>query len=171
MRITTEVGTIELVNEPVYSFGSADNVRGYLFAKNLATQSIHGILLNGEPVAVLGCDGSGSVVHEHSAVYTNGFLYVAVGNCVVCIQLNPFAFKWSVQADTATCFGVYFEGRRRALISHGELEIARLSESGEVLWSASGADIFTEGISLLPECVEAVDFNGKKRCQKVSVIV
>jgi hypothetical protein len=165
LRITTELGLVELVNETAYSFGSVDNVRAYPFAKNLATQSgpnsIHGVLLNGEPVAVLGRDGGCSGVHEHSAVYAGGLLHVAVGNCIACMQLNPFAFKWAAQADTATCFGVYFEERRRAIISHGELEIARLSEQGEILWSVSGADIFSEGFSLLQECIEAVDFNGR----------
>jgi len=66
-----------------------------------------------------------------------------------------------LQVDSATCFGVYYQGHHHALISHGELEIARISEDGQLLWSASGADVFSEGFSLLPHFIEVVDFNGQ----------
>jgi hypothetical protein len=164
VRINTDVGVIELVNEPTYSFGSADNVRGYRFARNLAEDSrpssIHGIALDGEPLAVFGRGGGCSVVHAHSLAYVRGLLYVAVGDCVVCVELKPFAFKWVLQTDPATCFGVYFEERHGALISHGELEIVRFSPEGTMIWRASGADIFSGPLSLMPHCIEAVDWNG-----------
>jgi hypothetical protein len=48
------------------------------------------------------------------------------------------------------------------MVSHGELEISRVSDDGVLLWSSSGADIFTEGFSLKPECIEVADFNGRK---------
>jgi hypothetical protein len=44
------------------------------------------------------------------------------------------------------------------LISHGELEIARLAEDGSILWQTSGTDIFSEAFALRPEFIEAVDF-------------
>jgi hypothetical protein len=53
--VDTDVGVIELVNEPTCSFGSADNVRSYRFARNLAEDSrpssIHGVALDGEQCA------------------------------------------------------------------------------------------------------------------------
>jgi hypothetical protein len=58
----------------------------------------------------------------------------------------------------ATCFGIHWENGRGALISHGELEISRLSSEGNLLWQASGADVFSEGFRLLPAHIEAVDF-------------
>ena len=165
MRIVGDLGTIELVNEPMYTFGSTDNTRSYPFARNLASRdrasSVHGLLLNGEPIAVFGSGGGASGVHAHSATYVNSLLYVAVGDSVVCVELSPFELKWSVKVDEATCFGIYFQAEHKALISHGELEIARISETGRVLWSASGADIFSERFSLLPQFIEAVDFNGR----------
>jgi hypothetical protein len=165
MAIDTAFGVLDLVNEPSYSFGSADNVRAYPFAKNLAEQSrptsIHGVLLDGEPLAIFGGDGGCSSVHAGSLAYVEGHAYLALGNCVVCFVLRPFAIKWVVQTDPATCFGIYFDERHQALISHGELEIARLSRTGGIVWSASGADIFSEPISLLVDSVKAVDFNGR----------
>ncbi len=100
----------------------------------------------------------GANIHEHSAVFRNGFLYLAVGDRVACLSLQPAEVIWSIEVDSATCFGIYFYEPRSAFISHGELEIARLSEDGAILWRESGADIFSEGFALLPDCVEAVDF-------------
>lgn len=77
------------------------------------------------------------------------------------MNLRPFEIKWCAQVDAATCFGIYFDTQHNALISHGELEIARLLPDGAILWSRSGADIFSEGFSMLPGYVEAIDFNGQ----------
>ena len=63
------------------------------------------------------------------------------------------------RTDTATCFGVYDAPGFASIISHGELEIARLSYSGQLLWSASGRDIFSEGFRCLDSGIEVIDFN------------
>jgi hypothetical protein len=164
MQIDTSAGLIEVVDEPTYRFGSADNARHYSFARNLANQSrpasVHGLILDGSSLAVFGRGGGPSGVHEHSLVYVEGLLYLAVGDCVVCVDPKPFSFKWMLQTDSATCFGIHFDERHRALISHGELEISRFSSDGNLMWSVSGADIFTGRFSLHPTYVEAIDWNG-----------
>jgi hypothetical protein len=109
---------------------------------------------------VLGRGGGQSGVHAHSLAYVDSLLYVAVGDGVACIRPRPFELRWSIQTDWATCFGVHHEGRKGALISHGELQIARFSEDGRILWEAGGADIFSAPFQLLPEHIEAVDWNG-----------
>jgi hypothetical protein len=163
MLIDSTFGRIELINETAYTFCSTDNVHRYLFAKNLAEEfrptSIHGVLLNGEPLAVFGDSGGGSGIHEHSAILIHGLLYLAVGSHVVCFRPTPFEYRWALQTDTATCFGVYFDETHNALISHGELEISRFTEEGQLVWSKSGADIFTEAFSLQPQFIEVLDFN------------
>jgi hypothetical protein len=53
--------------------------------------------------------------------------------------------------EKATCFGVHYDRDHDALISHGEPSICRFSVEGAIFWSAGGADIFTEGFSLLPD--------------------
>jgi hypothetical protein len=162
MRIDTDHGELEVVNEPMYTFDSADNVRSYPIAEKLEGDpsgfATHGVLLNGEPLAVFGDSGC-TGVHENSAVYFNGKLFLAVGDKVVCFRPHPFKFEWQLQVDSAACFGIHYQRAHDALISHGEPEITRFSEDGVILWSSSGADIFSEGFSLLPEYVEAVDFN------------
>jgi hypothetical protein len=165
VRTDTNVGVVELLNERAYTFDSADNARKYHFARNFAEgsrpYSVHGIVLDGEPLAVFGAGGGPSGVHECSLAYVSNSLYLAVGDSVVCVELKPFLFKWVLKTDEATCFGVHFEERRAALISHGELEIARFSADGNILWRASGADIFTGAFSLKLEFIEAADWNGR----------
>lgn len=165
MKVETDLGIIELIDEVTYSFNSTDNSRTYPFAKNLACQdhasSIHGVLLNGAPLVVLGNRGGCSGVHAHSCIYVAGKLYVAVGDSVTCIKLEPFELQWSLKTDDATCFGIYYQEQRQAFISHGEIEISRISVDGKILWSSSGADIFSERVSLLSNFIHAVDFSGR----------
>jgi hypothetical protein len=164
-RIETNAGLVELRNEDAYTFGSADNVREYRFVRNFTDHSrpfsICGVLLDGDPLAIFGAGGGPTSVHEGSLAYVQDLLYLAVGDSVVCVQLKPFLFKWALKTDSATCFGVHLEERNGALISHGELEVVRFSAQGSILWSASGADIFTGAFSLKPDFIEAVDWNGR----------
>ncbi len=67
--------------------------------------------------------------------------------------------EWSVRVDRATCFGVYWDVPHEALVSHGELQISRLSLEGEEIWAATGEDILTEGFRCLQNGIEAIDFN------------
>lgn len=163
MRITTQVGLIEIVDEPAYTFGSADNTRRYEIEVDLANRvrlgAIHGVLLDGEPLVVFGdfrCTG----VHQHSAICRNGNILLAVGGIVVSFNAKPFRLNWQLEVDHAACFGIHYQPQAEALVSHGELEISRFTEEGTILWAASGADIFSEGFRLHPNYIEAVDFNG-----------
>lgn len=99
-------------------------------------------------------------VHERTAVMLADRLHLAVGDSVFCFALEPFALVWSRKVDTATCFGLHISPDRGALISHGEMEIARLSPEGEILWWRSGEDIFTGPFALRPNFIEAEDFEG-----------
>ena len=164
MRLNSEFGEIEIVDEPTYTFCSQDNPRSYPFELDLSNDgrpnAIHGVLLDGEPVAVFG-DYRCSAVHQHSAIFHKGKVLLAVGGQVVCFRPKPVQFEWNLEIDPAACFGLHFQPEWQAFISRGELEIARFSDEGRVLWASSGADIFSEGFCLHPNFIEAVDFNGK----------
>lgn len=159
---------VTLINEPVYSFGSSDNVRRYNTEVDLTDgcqpSSIHGLIVDGRPIMVIGDSGGASGVHEHSLLIHDTRVYIAVGAHVVCFTLGNSSPDWTLKTDEATCFGVHYSRQHNALISHGELEIARFSPDGRILWSAEGADIFSEGFALLDDCIEAVDFNGRRYC-------
>ena len=77
----------------------------------------------------------------------------------MCFTVGNPRPDWTLKTDEATCFGVYYDRDHDALISHGELSICRFSREGGIIWSAGGADIFSEGFSMLPEHIEAIDFD------------
>jgi len=163
-QLATSAGVVEVVSEPTYIFDSADNTRRYPHAIPLGEAhryTAHGVLLNDEPLAVFG-DYRCSGVHEHSALTVGESILLAVGGQVVCFSPQPFQVHWQLEVDDATCFGLHFAADHDALISHGELSISRFSRDGRLLWQAYGADIFSEGITLTPDAIEAVDFNGMR---------
>lgn len=154
---------IEVIDEPAFTFGSPDNPRRYLHQWNLSEGerplTIHGVIIDGTPTAVFGAGGGVTGVHPHSLLSVGHRHYLAVGPYIVCFDAVPFQHHWTLQIDQAACFGVYRHDASGALLSHGELEICRFDEAGRIVWASSGADIFTEGFSLLPTHVEAIDFN------------
>ena len=160
--LDTPDGQITILDEPSYSFGSADNLRAYdneMRLHNERLTSVHGVRVDGRWSAILGAGAGPSTVHQHSAIAVEGRLYLAVGNQMVCLNLATGSSEWSRRVDWATCFGVHWDALHRALISHGELQISRLSLAGDELWSAEGADIFTGGFQCLRDGIEAIDFN------------
>lgn len=157
MNLHTDYGLITVTNEPTYSFSSTDNVRSYTFEIPL-TDSIwskHGVNLKGDPIVIVGAGAGATDVHAHSALVIDDSLLLAVGNHLACISLlPPYCLRWSLQVDLATCFGIYWQSQRRALITHGELAISRFSADGRLIWQASGADIFTEALTCYPTILE-----------------
>jgi hypothetical protein len=111
---------------------------------------------------VLLAEGGCSGVHTHTAFVRGDTCFVAVGPFVCALQLPTLRLIWHARTDAATCFGIYDATGYASIISHGELEIARLSYSGQLIWSASGRDIFSEGFELHDDHAEATDFGGTR---------
>jgi outer membrane protein assembly factor BamB len=167
MEIRSHHAVIEIVDESVYSPGSADNPRRYDLEVDLTESgshhtSRHGVIIDGNPAAIFMAGGGCSAVHDHSAFLLEGALYLAVGDHVVCIEISSHQIRWAVPVDSATCFGVHYSAKRDALLSHGELEVARFTRDGQILWSAAGADIFSEGFALREGWVEVLDFDRRQ---------
>lgn len=168
VRRIDETDSIEMLNEPEYSFGSADNPRRYMreeiFGDRHLVSSCHGVICtrNAETLAsvIFGAEGGGSGVHERSLALLPGVTFVAVGAYIACLQLPFLTLQWARKVDHATCFGIHICPDRRSIVSHGELEISRLTLSGDVLWHSGGRDIFTGDVSVDAAMVRAEDFNG-----------
>jgi hypothetical protein len=157
--------SIEIVNELAYTLGSQDNSRRYAFELDLSGEyspsSIHGVIVDGVPTAVFAASGGATGVHDHSFIRAEDRCYLAVGSHVVCFGVKPFEYLWTLRIDEVTCFGVHYGDEADALVSHGELDISRFTESGQIVWSKSGEDAFTGAVTLRGDHVEAIDFNGR----------
>jgi len=164
LNIATPYGEISVINEPAYSFGSADNVRTYPFAKCLMPGarpiSVHGLLLNDKPLAAFGATGGATGIHEHSALWLNGHLLLAICDSVVSVKLHPFELCWALRVDDATCFGLHLHQQSGCLLSHGELSMTRFTEAGAIVWQSGGYDIFTGSLVFNDEFISIKDFNG-----------
>jgi hypothetical protein len=158
---------LTLLDDSTYTARSADNVqqydREYCLVKEYRPVSKYGLVCREPEGATHSCillaGGGVSRVHEHSAVVVNGSCFVGVGNMLCSLSLPTLDLRWATKVDTATCFGVYYSAQYDCLLSHGELEVARVSLRGEIVWSASGKDIFSEGFRIVGDYVETVDFN------------
>lgn len=162
---------VEIVDVTIYSKGSVDNVDVYDHVYRLdehqseyAVTSRHVVRVtddNNKLIAtcLLLADGGASSVHDRSATVINRSCVVAVGSFVASLAIPDLRLQWATQTDAATCFGIFYSEKHHCLISHGEMEVARLSLDGQVVWRSGGADVFTNGIKVLDDLIHVVDFN------------
>jgi hypothetical protein len=121
--------------------------------------SAHGVIVQTNDVdiaSLLIMAGGGA-----SGVHRGESFLAAIGPFVVRLSVPSLAIEWTLQVDSATCFGIHESPGGGALISHGELDIARLTDDGKPLWSASGADVFSEPIRITEHSISARDFAGR----------
>jgi hypothetical protein len=158
---------IEVVDDRTYTFGSSDNVRRYqreeLLGPRHSLRSRHAVSCRRDnevlASAIIGAGGGPSGVHERTLAVLPDACLVAVGSFIVCLEVPHLRLRWSREVDEATCFGIHLAADG-SIISHGELEISRLTSAGELIWKASGRDIFTGSLSVDTSMVRAEDFNG-----------
>jgi hypothetical protein len=167
--IVRNVGScrLELRNEAAFAHTdtalSIQYSRRYRFRNEYRPSSCHGVICADEAgghVSVLLCAAGGVTgVHERSLCVLENHCFVAVGPYIVGLTLPELEILWSTEVDSATCFGIHPTVDGGALISHGEIEVSRVDLSGKILWKASGADIFTEGLWVTRTEVHVEDFN------------
>ena len=154
-------------DESNYSLSPMDNARTYaveyfLSGERVATNQVSVTVLDHDGTShscILSASGGGSTVHDRSALICENTLYVAVGSQLCALTLPTLSLLWNRKVDSATCFGVLYSAKHNCLISHGELEIARVELDGNVTWCQSGRDIFTGELSLEPEQIKVTDWN------------
>jgi hypothetical protein len=140
---------IEVLDEPTYRFGSADNNFNYSkhhFGDGAKQYPIskHGVKVIQDNKEINNCiiigSGGATGVHKNSSLVDNGQLIICCCDTMFCLTLPDLELKWKTQADQATCFQIF--KWKDDYIIHGELEITRLDKDGRVKWKFGGADIF-----------------------------
>jgi len=142
---------IIISNDQLYSLSSSDNTTQYNLVYVNDEDYIYsnlsklGIQLKKEVIiqqsAIILSSGGGTAVHETCCVADNDRLVICCGNSVFCLALPSLSFQWQTKADDSACFEIV--KHTDGYIMHGELEITRLNNTGEIVWSISGPDIFT----------------------------
>jgi len=160
---------VEIQDEPTYSTNSTDNPRQYnneywRVKAESHYSAAHGVstLEHGLPISsaiVLG-QGGATGIHKDSCSYDGSSIYVAAGDSVYSLSLPMLNLNWARQVDKATCFGVFWLEHLDYLLTWGELSIRSYSVDGKELWSATGSDIFTEGLELKNQKAMITDYNG-----------
>lgn len=161
---------VELHCVPAYTFNAVDNGHRYDQVYHLNDEVVQPSTLHTVRVisrtddrvtttCILTASGGTTGIHENSAVVHDDSLVIAVGPFIVSLQLPSLEINWKTQTDQATCFGIYHSSKHRCYLSHGELEIARLSYQGKVEWTHGGADIYANKFTLSENRVEAIDWN------------
>ncbi len=122
----------------------------------------NGLLVNS---VLLGSTGGSIGVYEHTALITDAHLVTCCCDKVFCLSLPDLQLLWKTKADLATCFAVY--PYRQDYIVHGEVEISRLDQMGNIVWQNGGSDIFVtlnggSSLVLLEDTIIAIDFEFSK---------
>lgn len=162
--------SVELVDEPLLAFEPSPPGQSYDHVVDLEDPDValsrYGLVVyerGGASRSLLitgagGCTG----VNECSLALSADRCFIAIGVYVVALELGSLRLEWHRQVDQAACFGVRLTPTADALIAHGEMEISRLSLSGDVAWRASGDDLFTGSLELSPSSVAVDDSSGDR---------
>ena len=161
---------IQIFDDPMFSLNSVDHPHRYanqhILSNDSHYSSKYGLRLFESDEEINSCllvtSGGATGVHSQTAIVIRDSIFVAVGNLICSLELPSFKLMWHQTVDFATCFGVYYLPESDCLISHGEVDISRVTLNGNVIWSASGKDIFTEGFEIKGKKIEVIDFNHEK---------
>lgn len=160
---------IEVLDEPTYKFGSADN--NFNYAKHHfgdggqeSPTSKHGIRIFQIDQEISNCiiigSGGATGVHQNSSLVDNDQLLICCCDTVFCLTLPCLDLQWKTQADQATCFQIFKQEGN--YIIHGEIQITKLGKDGQIKWEFGGADIFVSiddgGFTLESDGILLVDF-------------
>ncbi|WP_196140657.1 hypothetical protein [Aliikangiella sp. G2MR2-5] len=166
MKFETSEYSVELIDESNRLYDSSENTSSYLFKYNIEEEfqpsSVYGVRCRQSDSSCLISSGGGaSALTKYSAIIRNSELWIIVGDQMVCLELPSLSLKWKQKVDSATCFQLFPSPDNEGLIIHGELEISKVSFTGDILWSTSGKDIFSGDFRVYDDYVEAIDFNGE----------
>lgn len=140
---------IEIHDEPTYKFGSTDNSFTYSKhyfgndAKEYPT-SKHGIKIYQDHRIIDNCiiigSGGATGIHKFLTLLDNDKLLLCCCDTIFCLSLPNLDLIWKTKADQATCFQII--KYNNSYIIHGEFQVTKLDENGNIIWEFGGSDIF-----------------------------
>lgn len=160
---------IEVFNDNSYTFDSTDNIHHYKIEyignDSEYRMNQHGIRIfqnEFEVSSAIICEhGGGTGIYKNSYIIEDNSILICCGFMIYSLNIPTLELNWKKQLDMATCFGIYeFDGD---FIIHGELEISRVTKTGDVKWQFSGRDIFVtldgkESFQIVGKTIKLIDF-------------
>jgi hypothetical protein len=152
MKLKYKNYEIEVIDEPNYTLNSVDNLRYYdkvyFEGKHQEDRfypnSKHAIIVSEfetEISSAIICEVGGLTgVFENSFIIENDKIWIRVSNKIYCLEIPSLELQWKREFDYVTVFGFY--KIENDFITHGELEIKRITRNGEIVWSFGGKDIW-----------------------------
>lgn len=141
--------TIEVFNDSTFTLNSNDNLEVYeniYFgddAKEYPT-SKHGIKLIDNYKEISNCliigSGGATDIYQNSSILDIDSILVCCSDSVFSISIVDLKLNWVKKLDMATCFQIF--KIENDFVIHGELEITRIDNLGNIIWQFGGADIF-----------------------------
>lgn len=165
---------IEVLDEPTFKVGSADNNFNYSksYFGNDAEEfptSKHGVKIFQDDVQINNCIliafGGATGIYQNSSLVDNDHLLICCCDTIFGLTLPGLKLRWKTQCDQATCFEIYKQ--QDDFIIHGELQITKLNKDGQIKWEFGGSDIFVsidneEAFKLEDDGILLTDFAGVK---------
>lgn len=110
-------------------------------------------------------DGGATAVSPEQVIIENDIIFLCCGRNIFAVTLPNLLLLWKLKADEITCFRIF--NIEEDLLVHGEMEVSRISKSGNIIWQFGGRDIFvsiegTDECVILPSHIELTDFDGYK---------
>jgi hypothetical protein len=91
--------------------------------------------------AVIEAFGVSTAIHETSFVFDPDRIVICCSDTLFCLSIPALSLLWKTKADTSTCFQIF--KYKSDYIVHGELEISRIGNDGQMIWQQRGGEIFT----------------------------
>ena len=172
MIFETEKYQVKITNESDYNSDSKENIFNYkkkyltdsdyiLLTKFGITVFENGIELNS---ALIGAEGGASGLHRTSQIIENNRILICCSDTIFSLELPSLSLNWKTKVDQATAFQIFkIVG---GFIVHGELEITRIDDKGNVIWQNGGADIFVtpdgkDNFEVNGEVIKAIDWGNR----------
>jgi hypothetical protein len=143
---------IEVINDSNYTINSIDNLKVYdtvFFQANkdkdkLYSTSKCGIIVKKSDTkiasAIICESGGATAITQKSFIIEDDRIWICVCNKVYCLEIPSLDLVWRKEIDFITNFSIHKV--EEDFIIHGELDIKRITKSGEIIWSFGGRNIW-----------------------------
>ena len=172
--MTFQFETYELIitNETNYKSNSlkllGDYDKNYLTKSEYLLPTIFGLKIfeNGTQIssAIIGAEGGASGLSKNSQIIETDRIIICCSNGVYCLDLPTLNLNWKIKPDEITSFRIFKIDN--GYIIHGELQITRINNDGDIVWKQGGADIFVnpdgkDEIEITKDYIKVIDWENR----------